>query len=119
MLRIAVADVPSLTVVRDGGFTLLLRPALLDRDQGVEDARLLLTPEEVGIIRCAMGVRGGPPGSTTAERYEGVMPDLACPCYIPRQLRSPLDTASCPVHADLVEKLRERGIPARPPSTPV
>lgn len=101
MIRIAVADIPDQRVVRIDGFTLILRPALVDRDESVALAQLLLTPEEASMIRAALGVKADQPGQTCAERYSGVCPPVSCPCYIPMAIRSPLDDTPCPLHSDI------------------
>lgn len=104
MLRIMVGDVPSTTVVRAGGVTLVIRPALVDLDEGVRDALLLLTPEECCVIRAAVGVSAGPEGPVV-ERYAGIVPTVACSCYIPKPLRVPFDLTPCPLHADIAATL--------------
>lgn len=105
MLRITVGSVETSRVVRVDGFTLIVRPLILDRDEAIRQAALLLTPEECCMIRAAQGVAAGPL-ETAAERYEGIVPEEACPCYLPASLRSPLDFTLCPLHEDVAAALR-------------
>lgn len=91
VLRIAIADVDRITVVRIDGLTMVYRPAMGDRDDLLKQSAAQLEPREVAMVRCATHVRGLPDYALTT-------PDVACPCYVPGALRAPVGDWRCPLH---------------------
>jgi hypothetical protein len=98
MLRIVTADVSRFVVVRDDELTLIVRPAIVERECGRRQSQALLTPEEQSVIRAAVGMPAGLPD------WRHVAPDQSCACYIPKPLRATGFIPPCPWHAE-AEKL--------------
>jgi hypothetical protein len=98
MLRIVTADVDRFVIVRDDELTLVVRPAIVNREDGRRQAQTLLTEEEQSIVRAAVGVATGLPD------WRFVTPEMSCACYIPKPLRATGFIPPCPWHAE-AEKL--------------
>ena len=105
VLRVACADVDEVVVVRTGDLTVMYIPVIGDTVAVLAQARALLNPDELAIIRDLLGV----PFESSLATYLRWWPAV-CPCAIPTVLRSELDTTVCPLHADLFSAITEWGM---------